>query len=99
MEDKEFITRFDNKEKFSEKEIRSLVWEMDTVEEIEGEDRRWSRGMQTIFKADDRYFSICWEKGLTEMQEDEYYDQPEEVSLIEETKTITVKNWVPVKGE
>lgn len=99
MEDKEFITRFDNKEKFSEKEIRSLVWEMDTVEEIEGEDRRWSRTIQTIFKADDRYFSIYWEKGLTEMQENEYYYQPEEVKLVEETKTITVRNWVPVRGE
>ena len=71
---------------------------MEEVEEISGENRRWSQGMQTIFKVDNRYFSICWEKGLTEMQENEFYDQPEEVELKEYTKTITVKNWIK-KGE
>jgi len=45
------------------------------VEEIEGENRRWTRTNEIILKADGRFFSITFEDGLTEGQEDEFYEQ------------------------
>lgn len=37
-----------------------------------------------------------WENGLTENQENEYYDQPTEVKKVTTEKTITVTEWQPI---
>lgn len=44
----------------------------------------------------DRLFEITWLKGLTEYQENSYWDQPVEVKKIVETKTIDVVSFIPV---
>lgn len=89
------IKKIDNKEPLTEHEIRTLVFEYD-VETEHGDNRRWTRSVNTIVKLCDRYFSINWEEGLTEYQDNEFYNQPCEVRREEEVKTIVVVNWVKV---
>lgn len=91
-----FLSKFDNGEEFTFEELEYIALESDFeyVDEIEGDDHRWNREMQTIIRIDGRLFAIDWRKGLTEMQENEYWDQPYEVKVVE--KTIVVKEYVPV---
>lgn len=84
-------------EKLTEKELRTLVTEYD-IETEYGDDHRWTREAFTVVKLSDidrlcyRYFGIDWMKALTEMGEDEFYDQPYEVKQVE--RTIVVKEWL-----
>ena len=89
------VKKIENKEPLTEQELRDLVSEYD-VETEYGDNRRWTRSVNTIVKLCDRYFSIEWEEGLTEYQESEFYNQPYEVRKEEEVKTIVVVNWVKV---
>lgn len=58
------------------------------IETIEGEDNRWDRDMEDIFKIKDKYYAIPWRRGLTENQENSYWDShPYEV--VPKQKTIT----------
>lgn len=91
-----FIELFESGYKFSERELSLLVWDNPIIAEIEGDEHRWTRHMRTIFKVEDRYFSIYWHRGLTELQDCEYLQQPEEVRREEKEVTITVVDWVPV---
>jgi len=79
---------------FTKEEVRE--WAGEGVDEIVGEDRRWSRTNTTIVKIDNKFYSIYWEQGLTENQENEYeaQDAPE-VQQVE--KTIVVTNWKKVE--
>ena len=63
------------------------------VEEIEGENRRWTRTNQVIVQGPSgKYYSYLYEEGLTEMQENYFYgDSAVEVEPVE--KTVTVKEW------
>lgn len=79
-------------EKLKEKELKSLVFEANQIDEIEGEDHRWVRDVETIINLCGHYFSISWQRALTEMQEHEFWEQPVEVYPVE--KVITVKEWV-----
>ena len=66
------------------------------VETEEGEDGRWTRGMDTIFKlGEDEYWCIPWRKGLTEYQEDEFWDDPYRVE--KRVETVQIETWVPLK--
>jgi hypothetical protein len=83
---------------FTEKEARQLIWDCE-IDREEGDNRRWSRGITSIVKADDeKIYAIYWEQGLTECQENEYfageYPQVEKKTY---EKTITVTEWVNVK--
>jgi hypothetical protein len=49
------------------------------VYKIEGDDHRWTREMTSYCLVKDRYFCLEWGKGLTEMQENEYYSVTEVV--------------------
>jgi len=83
-----------NKKHFTANQVKELVWENE-VERTEGENRRWSRTITSIIKFGGKYYSVYWEQGLTEMQENEYEDQnAPEVKQVEET--ITVKKWIAV---
>ena len=92
MTDQEFLERFDKGEKFSESELDSLRWEFNEVETLYGENRRWSRSAQTIFEVQGRLFALDWEEGLTENQENEFFDQPYEVE--KRTKVVEVNEYV-----
>lgn len=86
-------------EELNESEIKELKWESNVIEETNGENRRWTRSVDTIIEVDGRYFCIMWEQGLTECQPDEYWEQPYEVERITTTKTITVDEWYAVNRD
>ena len=79
----------------TERELRELRYSQ--CAEIEGDKSRWSVYTQSIIKLRDKYFSIDWDQGLTEIQEDEFYNQPYEVKKVE--KMIPVTEWIPVKQD
>lgn len=91
------LQKIDNREKLKRSEITEVLEH--EIESSYGDNRRWSRSVTTISKIGDRYFSTNWEEGLTEYQENEYYEQPVEVKKKTYEKTITVTEWVPVDKE
>lgn len=93
MTEKEFLQRYDNKEEFTESELADLRDDLEEVGTSYGDNRRWLRTAITIFKIEGRYFALEWEEGLTEMQENQYYNQPYEVYPTEKVQTITVIAW------
>lgn len=86
-----------NKEELEEGEIEELVWDYE-VDRSTGDNRRWTRTVTSIVKLCGKYFSIDWEEGLTEYQENQYYNQPYEVVKHTYEKTITVTEWVAAEG-
>lgn len=93
--------KFLNKQELTTNEVEKIIWNMGAegityIEEIEGEDRRWSRTNQVIFEVGGKYFELEYEHGLTECQENEYWAQtPIEVKKVE--KTIVVTDWEVIK--
>ena len=83
------IKRLKEGDELSEPEIREVLWSFDRVYEEEGEDRRWSKTMLTVVNIDGELYAIEWEKGLTENQENSFWEQPYPVELKEEEITIT----------
>lgn len=77
-------------EELSENEIKNLL-DLKTVHEEHGEDRRWSKSVLTVIEVDGECYAVEWEKGLTEMQEDMFYNQPYKVKLEKVKKEITVE--------
>lgn len=92
MDDSEFLWRFDEGDKFSERELSIMPWEMNVVETIYGDNGRWTRPVQTVFEVQGRLFALDWFQGLTENQEHEFFDQPYEVE--KRTKVIEVNEYV-----
>ena len=90
-----------NGEELTETERKYCAWGEigEYVEEIEGEDHRWNREIQTIFKIGEQYYAINWMRGLTEMQENEYWDDPYKVERKEEIVTKTVIKYVPMEEQ
>ena len=84
-----------SKNYLNENILGDLVYCYDIDNEY-GENRRWSRWVKTIVKLKERYFAIEWDQGLTEMQPDEFYNQPYEVKLKEYDKIIHVKEWIKI---
>ena len=95
-----FLEAFDSGYEFSESELSELAYENSISTEY-GDKLRWVRPVTTIIEFDDRYFQIDWYEGLTEMQPDEFFDQPFEVKKEshEETITVTVTNWIPLEKD
>ena len=90
------IDKIDNKEFLTTQEIKEMIFEFEQIDEYGGELERWVQPVSTIIQANGRFFKIDWFRGLTEMQENEYYDQPYEVFLTK--KMIEVNQWNK-KGE
>ena len=91
------MARYDAGEKFSTDELEEIVsWEcFPRVKDIEGSDHRWQREMTTVFEVGGRLFALDWMKGLTEMQENDFWEQPYEVKEV--TKMVEVKKYVKVE--
>jgi len=91
METDELLRKVELGEKLNEYELRELV-EFEYRRE-EGDDRRWSKSISSYFKLEnsDRTFCLEWEQGLTENQENQFYDQPYEVIETIEERVITTK--------
>lgn len=86
----ELLRKIDNHEDL----YSSDYWEMIdnySIYSDEGEDGRWTRFMYNLVKLGDRYFEINWQKGLTEMQENDW-DYPIEVEFLGmETEIIKIE--------
>ena len=93
--------KFLTKQELTASEVEEIIWNMGAegityVEEIEGEDRRWSRTNLVIFEVGEKYFELEYEHGLTEYQENEYWAQiPIEVKKVE--KTVIITDWEEIK--
>lgn len=96
MDEEYFLNRINNNIELDENELYCLVaWF--GIETIYGAKHRWHKEARTIVQLNDRYFAVDWYQGLTELQDNEFYDQPYEVELKEYQKTITVRDWIRVK--
>ena len=91
------LGKIDSGEELTETELSELCWNFNVVDISYGENRRWSRSIRSIIEICGRYFALDWEAGLTEYQENEFYNQPVEVEKKEYTKTITVTEWNEIK--
>lgn len=79
-----------NGDELTENEIRNML-DFKNIYEDHGEDRRWSKSILTVVEVDGTCYAIEWEKGLTEMQENMFYNQPYKVKLEKEKKEIVVE--------
>lgn len=96
------LSKIDRGEKLTEDEISDFVNELPHYDEEYGDNRRWSRGVTTYVQTTDgRFFRVNWEEGLTEYQENSYWEQPVEVALHEEEKTVVVieRTWTEVSKD
>ena len=59
----DIIEKLKNGEELSEKEIKKLVYEGNFVDEIEGDDYRWQRDVQTIIDIDGQLYAVDWLMG------------------------------------
>lgn len=93
MTEEEIIEAINNpKYIWTEDNNRFLVYDYE-IDSIEYDENRWTRNMGSIIKlGDDHYYIIYWARGLTEYQENEFYDdRPTPVHKV--AKTITVETW------
>lgn len=96
-EEETLYNRLCKKDDFTEEELQELVWGEYVIEEIEGCDNRWTKDMESILLVNGHYFSIPWQKGLTECQDNSFYNKPYEVKPIE--KIIKTTEYVEVDKE
>lgn len=86
------VDKIDKNIDLTEEELKNIIWRYE-VETSYGENRRWTRSVSSVVKMCDRFFMVDWEEGLTEYQENEYWDQPYEVEKKEYEKVIKVVEW------
>lgn len=93
----EIVAKLRSGEKLNEHELRYLTYNGIKVDEIEGDEGRWSKGVSSIIQIGDDLWCIEWERGLTECQEDEFYTQPYRVNRVEKVVTQTVVTYERVR--
>lgn len=84
----EIVKKLKSGEKLTESELETLVYEGNEIAEIEGDSYRWTQSVQTIINIEGELWAIDWQRGLTEYQESEFYDQPYRVKKRERQITI-----------
>lgn len=90
MTNEEFLQRYDSgKTNFTEDEIMGMTYGDlgNYVDEIDGERHRWYQEVETIFEVGGRLFAISWDRGLTEMQENDF-DEAEVYEVERKAKVI-----------
>ena len=71
-----------------------MLSEWEPIDTIRGEDRRWSVWVDKIYEVAGRYFMVGFDMGLTELQENEYWDTDvQEVEKKIEVKVV--ETWIP----
>jgi hypothetical protein len=92
----ELINKLNNREKLSGSDIRELIWGFGEHERIQGDDRRWSRTNKSIIEMGGKLWSVYWEEGLTECQDNEFGAQIA-VEVVQKTRMIEQKYYEVVK--
>jgi len=90
--DEIILSKIDKGEELTEDELSTI--RDYSIEDIEGDESRWSRDIESIIELCGRTFSLSWSRGLTECQENSFYNQPHEVEKKTTIKTITVVEWI-----
>lgn len=62
-------------ESLSEKEVAEWIYKIEPIDHIADEPRRWYIKITLIYKLQNRYFKLCYDKALTEIQEDDFWPQ------------------------
>lgn len=62
-------------EYLSEEEVAGWIYEVEPIDRIADEPRRWHSEITLIYKLQNRYFKLCYDQALTEIQEDEFWPQ------------------------
>lgn len=89
------INKIQNGIELTSDEVERAVYNIDRVKTIEGEDRRWLKTCEVILKVEGKLYSLEYEKGLTECQENQYSSQiAVEVEEVEEN--VKVKKFIDV---
>ena len=96
--DTEVIKKIELGLKLSRDELKYLAMDCEYVSEVL-DTGRWAEKVRTIAKVHDRFFALEWERGLTECQENEFWNQPCEVKPHKYEKMVTITEWIPVKNE
>lgn len=78
---------------YDEEVAKELIWGDFTVEQNSIDARIWAETIETIVKITNKYFRLYWKKGLTELQENEFDSNIEEVYPEHTTKTIEFIKW------
>ena len=89
------VSKIDAGENLTERELDEFHLCGNDIEY--GENRRWTRTVTTEVEYQGRFFIIIWEEGLTENQENEFYNQPYEVEKVTEVQTISVVKYINKK--
>lgn len=95
----EIESKIINGEVLTEQELSCCAWGDvgNYIDKEEGNTWRWTQSMSTIFEIEGQLYCIDWERGLTEYQENEYFDQPYKVRREEKVVTTTVVNYVKME--
>lgn len=91
----ETVAKLKSGEKLSEGEIKTLVYDGVEVDEVEGGSGRWTQHIQTIIDIDGDLWAIDWNRGLTEYQENEFYNQPYRV--VKQERQVVITEYVAVE--
>lgn len=94
-EDDDLILKLLKGEKLEERELEDLFFEYDDLVLESGSNHpgRWSQVKWNKINAFGRYFLVQGNIGLTEFQENMFYEQPEELSFNPEVRTIQMFNF------
>lgn len=91
----DMVKKIDNEEILTEKELSYFV--EDTIVDIEGDEHRWSRDVKSIVRSNEKLFAVDWDRGLTESQENMYYNQPYEVQKVTKKVVKEITEYVRMK--
>lgn len=61
--------------------------EYEEIDLVEGDCGRWTQDMETIIQVGNDLWAILWNRGLTECQENEFWEQPYRVERKERVVT------------
>ena len=81
---------FEHKEVISEEDVRELSYGPDETYSLGS--GRWSEHVFALYKSGDFYYGVHFDQGLTEYQENEYYNQTPHKFERVEIKTYTFKD-------
>lgn len=75
-----------------------LLWNYDSIEVMYEEPGRWSQFTTEIIPIKDRFFAVSYDRGLTEMQENDYdfdgnIQEVEKYSVLKKVTSWRDKGW------
>lgn len=62
-------------ESLSKEEVAEWIRNAVPIDRIADEPRRWYTEITLIYKLQNRYFKLCYDQALTEIQEDDFWSQ------------------------